>query len=90
MFVNDKCLRKKEERKNDFFLYDVGLACSRIKIIGDVYKLEFGGNLHLGSYKKGATLSGSMKLKGGKLNLGVLLDIFGTPQIDQDAFLALA
>lgn len=69
VFVNDKFLRKKKEKKNDFFLYDVGLACSRIKIVGDIYKLEFGGNLHLGSYKKEATLSGSMKLKEGKLNL---------------------
>ena len=69
VFVNDRFLRKIKNKKNDFFLYDVILNCSKIKIIGDIYKLEFGGNLHLGSYKQKATLSGNMELREGKLNL---------------------
>ena len=68
-FVNDRFLKKTKKQKNDFFLYDVGLECPKIKVVGNIYDLEFGGNLHLGSYNQKATLSGNVELKKGKLSL---------------------
>lgn len=67
--VNDLFLNEKEKEENDFFSYDLNLECPNIDIIGDIYKLQFNGNLHLGSYKRKATLSGNIDLKKGKLNL---------------------
>jgi hypothetical protein len=67
--VNDLFLSEKEKQENDFFSYDIDLESSEINVIGDIYKLKFGGRLHLGSYQGKATLSGGIDLKEGKLNL---------------------
>lgn len=69
MIVNDLFLSEKEKQENDFFSYDIDLESSEINVIGDIYKLKFGGRLHLGSYQGKATLSGGVDLKEGKLNL---------------------
>lgn len=67
--VNDLFLNEKEKEENDFLSYDLNLECPNIDVIGDIYKLQFNGNLHLGSYKRKATLSGNINLKKGKLKL---------------------
>ena len=67
--TNDLFLSKAKKQEDDFFLYDVNLHGPQIKIIGNIYQLECGGDLHLGTYDRKATLSGSIDLKNGKLNL---------------------
>ena len=67
--VNDLFLNEKEKEDNDFFSYDLNLECPKVDVIGNIYQLQFNGNLHLGSYKRKATLSGKIDLKNGKLNL---------------------
>lgn len=67
--MNDIFLSKTKKEEDDFFLYDVNLESQQIKIVGNIYKLDFAGNLHLGNYNKKATLSGSIDLKKGRLNL---------------------
>ena len=69
IIVNDIFLNEKEKQENDFFSYDIDLEGSEINVIGDIYKLKFGGCLHLGSYQRQATLSGVIDLKEGKLDL---------------------
>ncbi|MBO7536984.1 MAG: translocation/assembly module TamB domain-containing protein [Alphaproteobacteria bacterium] len=67
--MNDVFLSKTKKEEDDFFLYDINLEGQQIKILGNIYKLDFAGNLHLGTYNKKATLSGSIDLKEGRLNL---------------------
>ncbi len=67
--TNDIFLSNQKNPKEDFFFYDLDLDSPLIKIFGDIYRLEFIGNLHLGTYNRQATLSGEIDLKKGKLNL---------------------
>ena len=67
--VNDLFLNKSKKEEEDFFSYDVNLESQKIKIIGNIYQLSCVGSLHLGTYNKKATLSGSLDLKKGRLNL---------------------
>ncbi len=67
--MNDLFLSKTRKQEEDFFLYDINLEDAQIKIIGNIYNLECLGNLHLGTYNRKATLSGSVDLKKGRLNL---------------------
>ncbi len=67
--INDIFLGKTKKEENDFFLYDINLESPKIKIVGNIYQLNFAGNLHLGTYNKKATLSGSIDLQKGRLNL---------------------
>ena len=67
--VNDLFLSEKEKQDDDFFSYDIDLESSEINVVGDIYKLKFGGHLHLGSYERKATLSGAVDLEKGRLKL---------------------
>lgn len=67
--MNDIFLSKTKKEEDDFFLYDINLEGQQIKIMGNIYQLDFAGNLHLGTYNKKATLSGSIDLNKGRLNL---------------------
>lgn len=80
--TNDLFLSKIKKQEDDFFLYDVNLHGPRIKIIGNIYQLECGGDLHLGTYNRQATLSGSIDLKNGKLNLFSKRMIFEKSKIE--------
>ncbi len=66
---NDPYLNRSENFEGDFFSYDVHMECPKIKCIGDIYSLEFLGNLDLSTYDNQSTLIGKLKLKDGKLNL---------------------
>ncbi len=67
--TNDLFLSKTKKQEDDFFEYDINLHGPLIKIVGNIYQLECEGDLHLGTYDRKATLSGSIDLKNGKLNL---------------------
>ncbi|MDR0678540.1 MAG: translocation/assembly module TamB, partial [Holosporaceae bacterium] len=64
-FNNDK----KEEKKNDFFKYDVSLHCENIKFFGNIFEMYFLGDLQLSTYNNERTLVGELKLYKGKLDL---------------------
>lgn len=59
----------KEAQKKDFCKYDIEIKCPKVDVIGDIYELHFGGNLHLTTYNDVASLEGSLVLKNGKLDL---------------------
>ncbi|MBR1734399.1 MAG: translocation/assembly module TamB domain-containing protein, partial [Alphaproteobacteria bacterium] len=65
----DKQPSNTEINKEDFCRYDISMKCPKVSVIGNLFNIIFEGNLHLGSYKHQATLSGLLKLKKGKLNL---------------------
>ena len=69
---NERNVKKqplKESKKADFCKYNVNMRCPKINIIGSVFEMELLGNLKLLSYENQATLSGSLKLREGRLDL---------------------
>lgn len=58
-----------ENKEKDFCKYDIDLHCPRVDVIGNLYELRFTGDLQLLTYEGVASLSGSLQLKHGKLDL---------------------
>lgn len=66
---NDIHLSKKVNKEKDFFTYDVNIECPKINFVGNIYELMFKGNLNLCSYEGQASLSGTLDLEKGRLDL---------------------
>lgn len=58
-----------KEAEKDFCRYDITMRCPKIFVIGDAYKMTFGGDLRLVSHERVAALVGSLRLIKGRLNL---------------------
>jgi hypothetical protein len=62
--------QKKKSPKKDFFKYDVRMNCPRINFSGNIFEMIlFSDDLLLSSYQDSATLVGTLKLSGGRLDL---------------------
>jgi hypothetical protein len=62
--------QKKKSQEKDFFSYDVHMNCPRINFSGNIFEMILSSNdLLLSSHQDRATLVGTLKLSGGKLDL---------------------
>lgn len=66
--------RKKKDvdeknKEKDFCRYDIALHCPKVDVVGNLYELRFAGDLQLLTYEGLASLSGSLALKSGNLDL---------------------
>ena len=66
---NDVRWNTKTEKQDSFFDYDIKLKMPKIQVNGNIYNLEFAGDLVLLTYLTKATLKGILNLKNGKINL---------------------
>ena len=66
---NDVRWNTKTEEQDSFFDYDIKLKMPKIQVNGNIYNLEFAGDLTLLTYLNKATLEGFLNLKNGKINL---------------------
>jgi hypothetical protein len=68
---NDPCFAKAkdEQKKKDFFRYDVSMRGDNIKFAGNIFEMLLKGDLLLSTYEGEGTLIGELKLADGKLDL---------------------
>ncbi|MBE6447579.1 MAG: hypothetical protein E7015_03825 [Alphaproteobacteria bacterium] len=66
---NDPYLNNHKQEEKSFFTYDVNMKCPRVDVKGDIYSLEFHGDLHLGTFNRSSTLNGQINLRKGRLDL---------------------
>jgi hypothetical protein len=60
---------KDEQKRKDFFKYDVSMRCEDIKFTGNIFEMRLKGDLQLSTYEERGTLIGELKLFDGKLDL---------------------
>ncbi len=66
---NDHYINNVKNVGKSFFDYDINMECLKILVKGDIYNLQFYGDLHLGTFNQQATMRGQINLTNGKLDL---------------------